>query len=147
VEASRAMAKTLGTPRPIILAVTILTSMDEDSLKEVGVQGPILEEVGRLAALAMKAGVDGVVASPQEIDAIRTACGDDFVIVTPGIRGTRKIPGDDQKRTWGPAEAVRAGANYLVVGRPIRTAEDPASEADDIVKEIANALTIRDNRP
>src|SRR5512139_3832764 len=86
VETSRASAKSLGTPRPLILAVTILTSMDEGALKEVGVQGSILEEVGRLASLASKAGIDGVIASPQEIGMIRERCGEKFFIVTPGIR-------------------------------------------------------------
>lgn len=136
VEASRAVAKTLGTPRPIILAVTILTSMDEDSLKEVGVQGPILEEVGRLAALAMKAGVDGVVASPQEIGMIRERCGKKFLIVTPGIR----LPSDkkdDQKRTLSPREAISAGADYLVIGRPIKEAKDPLETVQKIVEDIS----------
>jgi orotidine-5'-phosphate decarboxylase len=136
VEASRAVAKTLGTPRPIILAVTILTSMDEDSLKEVGVQGPILEEVGRLALLAMKAGVDGVVASPQEIGMIRERCGKKFLIVTPGIR----LPSDkkdDQKRTLSPREAISAGADFLVIGRPIKEAKDPLEAVQRIVEDIS----------
>ena len=96
VEASRAAAKKLGIPKPIILAVTILTSMDEETLKEVGVQVPILDEVGRLALLSMKAGIDGVVASPQEISVIRQRCGEKFIIVTPGIRSPTDKK-DDQK--------------------------------------------------
>lgn len=136
VEASRATAKSLGTPKPIILAVTILTSMDEDTLKEVGVQGPLLEEVGRLASLSMKAGVDGVVASPQEIGIIRERCGEKFLIVTPGIR----LPSDkkdDQKRTLSPKEAMMAGADYLVIGRPIKEAKDPLEAVQKIIEDIS----------
>ncbi len=136
VEASRAMAKSLAIPKPLILAVTILTSMDENIMKEVGIQGPLLEEVGRLASLSMKAGVDGVVASPQEIGIIRERCGEKFLIVTPGIR----LPSDkkdDQRRTLSPKEAIAAGANYLVVGRPIKEAKDPLEAAQKIVEDIS----------
>ena len=118
VEASKARAKELGIPKPMILAVTILTSMDEDTLKEVGIQGPIIQEVEKLALLAMKAGVDGVVASPHEIGIIRQQCGKNFLIVTPGIRLPSEKK-DDQKRALTPKEAIAAGANYLVIGRPI----------------------------
>jgi orotidine-5'-phosphate decarboxylase len=136
VEASKATAKELGIPKPLILAITILTSMDEDSLKEVGIRGPILEEVGQLALLAMKAGVDGVVASPQEIGIIRKQCGEKFLIVTPGIR----LPSDkkdDQKRTLSPKEAISAGANYLVIGRPIKEAKNPLEAVQKIVEDIS----------
>ena len=136
VEASKTKAKELGIPKPLILAITILTSMDEDSLKEVGIRGPILDEVGQLALLAMKAGVDGVVASPQEIGVIRKQCGQDFLIVTPGIR----LPSDkkdDQKRTLSPKEAISAGANYLVLGRPIKEAKDPLEAVRKIVEDIS----------
>jgi orotidine-5'-phosphate decarboxylase len=136
VEASRATAKSLGIPKPLILAVTILTSMDEDSLKEVGVQGPLLEEVGRLAQLSLKAGVDGVVASPQEIGIIRQKCGEDFLIVTPGIRLPSEKK-DDQKRTMSPKEAIKAGANYLVIGRPIKEAKDPLEAVQKIIEDIS----------
>ncbi len=136
VEASRAVAKQLGIPRPLILAVTILTSMDEEVLKEVGLQGPIPEEVGRLASLAQKAGVDGVIASPQEIGIIRERCGRNFLIVTPGIRhpSDRK---DDQRRTLTPKEAIEAGADYLVIGRPIKDARDPIEAVQKIVEDIS----------
>ena len=136
VEASKTTAKELGIPKPLILAITILTSMDEDSLKEVGIRGPILDEVGQLALLAMKAGVDGVVASPQEIGVIRKQCGEKFLIVTPGIR----LPSDkkdDQKRTLSPKEAISAGANYLVIGRPIKEAKDPLEAVQRIVEDIS----------
>jgi orotidine-5'-phosphate decarboxylase len=137
VEASRETAKSLGIPRPLILAVTILTSMDESVMKEVGIQGPILEEVGRLALLSMKSGVDGVVASPQEIGIIRERCGGKFLIVTPGIR----LPSgkkDDQKRTLSPKEAISNGADYLVIGRPIKEAKDPLEAVQKIIEDISS---------
>ncbi len=136
VDASRATAKSLGIPKPLILAVTILTSMDEETLKEVGVQGPLIEEVGRLAFLSMKAGVDGVVASPQEIGIIRERCGEKFLIVTPGIRHPSDKR-DDQKRTMSPKEAIAAGANYLVIGRPIKEAKDPLEAVQKIIEDIS----------
>jgi orotidine-5'-phosphate decarboxylase len=135
-EASRTTAKELGIPRPLIVAVTILTSMDETMLKEVGIEGPVGEAVARLAVLAKQSGMDGVVASPREIEIIRNRCGDDFLIVTPGIRhpSDRK---DDQKRTLSPGEAIRAGADYLVVGRPIKEAKDPLEAIDRIIEDIS----------
>lgn len=136
VEASKTAAKGLGFPPPMILAVTILTSMDEGMLKEVGIQGPIREEVAKLAVLAKQAGIDGVVASPQETPIIRERCGETFLIVTPGIR----LPSDkkdDQKRTLSPREAVAAGASYLVVGRPIKEAKDPLEAVEHIVEDIS----------
>lgn len=136
VEASRTVAKNLNLPRPIILAVTILTSMDEEGLKEIGVQGPLIEEVGRLALLSQKAGVDGVVASPQEIEIIRRRCGESFLIVTPGIRHPSEKK-DDQKRTLSPREAVEAGADYLVIGRPVKEAKDPLEAVQKIVEDIS----------
>jgi orotidine-5'-phosphate decarboxylase len=135
-EASRAVAKTLGVPKPLILAVTILTSMDEETIKEVGIQGPIMDQVGRLAALALKADIDGVVASPREITIIRQNCGDRFLIVTPGIR-MPSSKSDDQKRTLSPREAVAAGADYLVIGRPIKDAKDPIEATEKIIEDIS----------
>jgi len=136
VEASRVIAKGLGIPKPLILAVTILTSMDEEALREVGVQGPLLEEVGRLAFLSLKAGMDGVVASPQEIGIIRERCGEKFLIVTPGIRHPSDKR-DDQKRTMSPKEAIAAGADYLVIGRPIKEAKDPLEAVERIIEDIS----------
>jgi len=136
VEASRTAAKELGIPKPIILAITILTSMDDSTLKEVGIQGPVIQAVGQLAFLAMKAGVDGVVASPQEIGIIRERCGKDFLIVTPGIRSPAEKK-DDQKRTLTPKEAITAGASYLVIGRPIREAKDPLEAVQKIIEDIS----------
>ena len=136
VESSRTIAKQLNIPKPLILAVTILTSMDEGILKEVGIRTPLKQQVVRLATLAKRAGVSGVVASPREINLIRDHCVSNFLIVTPGVRPASAAK-DDQKRTLTPAEAVRAGADYIVVGRPIREADDPVGAADEIVKEIS----------
>ena len=133
-----------GQKKPIILAVTVLTSLDDDDLKEIGYRYSTAELALNLAGLAKKSGMDGVVASAWEVSAIRKKCGKDFVIVTPGIRladGAEKtISSDDQKRTLTPAGAIRKGADYLVVGRPIRTARDPGKTADSIVEEISQAL-------
>lgn len=136
LEATRKTAKEIGIPRPLILAVTLLTSMDEVTLSQVGIQGPVSEAVGRLAALALKAGLDGVVASPQEIEIIRKRCGEEFLIVTPGIRHPFEKK-DDQKRTLSPKEAIQAGADYLVIGRPIREASDPLEAVERILEDIS----------
>jgi orotidine-5'-phosphate decarboxylase len=122
-----------------LLAITILTSHDEDSLGQVGVNGTVHDSVRRLALLAKDTGVDGVVASPHEVELIREACGPDFLIVTPGIRPTGAAAGD-QVRAATPAAALGAGADYLVVGRPITASEDPAAAADRIVEEMERAL-------
>jgi orotidine-5'-phosphate decarboxylase len=118
-----------------LLAITILTSHDEETLGEIGVNGSMAESVRRLAQLAMEAGVDGVVASPHEVALVREACGKDFLIVTPGIRPAGAALGD-QARAATPAAALAAGADYLVVGRPITGADDPAAAADAIVREM-----------
>jgi orotidine-5'-phosphate decarboxylase len=140
VKAGREAALQVGRPMPLVVGVTVLTSMSQDMLAETGVERPLLEQVVALAQLAKSAGLQGVVASPHEIRAIRQACGADFAIVTPGIRGA-SAGGDmnDQMRTMGPAEAVRAGANYLVVGRPIIAAPDPRAAAQKIVEELTQA--------
>jgi orotidine-5'-phosphate decarboxylase len=140
-------AQAMGADRPRLLAVTILTSMNDASMREVGIGGTPSTRVVKLAQLAKKSGVDGVVASVQEARAIRTACGRDFLIVTPGVRPKEKAAGkkkvqssaDDQARKATPTEAIRAGADFLVVGRPILSAEDPRAATQAIVDEIAAA--------
>ena len=129
-----------GNPdRPILLAVTILTSSTEETLRRVGIDRPIEVMVPKLARLAKDAGMDGVVASPKEVGLIRDACGDDFLIVTPGVRPTFASQ-DDQKRVTTPGDALRSGADYLVIGRPISAAADPALAADMILQEMQEAL-------
>jgi orotidine-5'-phosphate decarboxylase len=118
-----------------LLAITILTSHKEETLGSVGVGGSVADSVRRLALLAREAGADGVVASPQEVALVREACGKDFLVVTPGIRPAGASRGD-QSRTATPAAAVTAGADYIVVGRPILEAADPAAAADAIVREL-----------
>jgi orotidine-5'-phosphate decarboxylase len=140
---------------PLLIAVTMLTSLAESALAEIGMTGSIAGQVERLAALAQSSGFDGVVASPQEIGIIRNRCGDQFAIVTPGIRGGAVtiaergegvpaqrvrgagVPGviDDQTRTMSAREALSAGATYLVVGRPIIAAPDPRAAAEQIAAE------------
>jgi orotidine-5'-phosphate decarboxylase len=133
----RQLAEKLNRPRPIILAVTLLTSLDEKNLKEMGWAGPIADRAARLAALAQEAGMDGVVASPREIVPIRQLCGPQFVIVTPGIRPAfAPTAGDDQKRVMTAKEAISAGADYIVIGRPVRLAQDPAMAMDRLIAEI-----------
>jgi orotidine-5'-phosphate decarboxylase len=122
--------------RPLVIAVTVLTSMDEATLRSVGVTRPVADQVAALAAMAQDAGLDGVVASPQEIGVIRARCGRDFQIVTPGIRSGPVVAGDDQARTLSAREAMDAGANYLVIGRPILKAANPAQAARDIAATL-----------
>jgi orotidine-5'-phosphate decarboxylase len=168
-EAATKAATDFGVPRPICIAVTVLTSLDRKGLDEVGVSGSVEAHVLRLAERAREAGLDGCVASPQEIGLLRRALGPDWVIVTPGIRlqggldapqrggpgGTAGLdapqrggPGgaagapryeDDQKRVATPAAAIRAGANAIVVGRPITAAADPLAAATAILREITAA--------
>ncbi|MEO0129662.1 MAG: orotidine-5'-phosphate decarboxylase [candidate division WOR-3 bacterium] len=127
-------------PKPKLLGITVLTSIDEAYFKDLfgDVKRTIEEQVVFLARLAQSAGLDGVVASPQEIESIRNNCGKDFLIVTPGIRTEGEMV-DDQARTMTPARAIRAGADFIVVGRPIVAAKDPLNAAKNIIKEIENA--------
>ena len=128
-----------GRAAPLLIGVTVLTSMDQQTLGSVGVDRPLLDQVVALARMTQSAGLAGVVASPQETAAIRGGCGPDFVIVTPGIRGA-SAGGErnDQNRTMGPADAVRAGASYIVVGRPIISAASPRAAAEAIAEEIGS---------
>ncbi len=141
--AVNALSAKNSQPPPLILAVTVLTSLNNKDLDSLGFQETTDQLVVRLARMAQASGIPGVVASAQDVAAIRRACGRDFVIVTPGIRGTRLVAGDDQKRTLSPAEAIKEGADYIVVGRPIRTAENPEDEARKIVQEIATGMSER----
>jgi orotidine-5'-phosphate decarboxylase len=137
-EAAASTAAGLRVDRPLCLGVTVLTSLDRRALqRELGVPLAVEAHVLHLAGLAREAGLDGCVASPQEVKPVRLALGARWVIVTPGIRPSG--PSDDQVRTATAAAAVRAGADYLVVGRPITQAPDPAAAAAAIVEEIARA--------
>jgi orotidine-5'-phosphate decarboxylase len=132
--------------RPSLLGVTILTSMDANTLKEVGLSGSTGTRALALTTLAQEAGLDGVVASTHEAETIRAACGPDFLIVVPGVRPANAAV-QDQSRVATPTEAVLAGADYLVVGRPITGASNPADAAHNIAAEIAAAHTSkRDSR-
>jgi orotidine-5'-phosphate decarboxylase len=136
-DAARTAASADGRSAPLLIAVTVLTSLGAEALAEVGVQAPVLDQVTRLAVLAQDAGLDGVVASPRETAVIRQRCGSSFAIVTPGIRGGAAVARrDDQERTMTAAEAIRAGASYIVVGRPIIGAPDPREAAERIGEEV-----------
>lgn len=150
LEMMRAAAQALAAgpaagSRPKLLGVTILTSMDRKALGEVGISGSPQTRVVSLARLAKRAGLDGVVASPLEVGQIRKACGPAFLTVIPGVRPAepQRPPAkrrDDQARVATPGEAIRAGADYLVVGRPITAAQDPRAAAQAVVEEIALAM-------
>ncbi|MBI2540767.1 MAG: orotidine-5'-phosphate decarboxylase [Deltaproteobacteria bacterium] len=128
--------------KPIMLAVTVLTSLNKSDLEKVGVDGEVEDQVIRLALLTKEAGMDGVVASPQEVAAIRAACGRRFIIVSPGVR-PQKGKRNDQRRVMTAEEAIRAGADYLVVGRPVMEAKDPPAAVREILAEMERGTTIR----
>ncbi|MGD1151879.1 MAG: orotidine-5'-phosphate decarboxylase [Syntrophales bacterium] len=138
---SRAAQET-APPPPIILAVTVLTSLHDGDLKQMGFNCSASELTLRLARLAKDSGVSGVVASAHDIANIRRACGNNFIIVTPGIREAM-LANDDQKRISTVRDAIKAGADYIVVGRPIRQAADPVQRVEEIVSEIAEGLAMR----
>ena len=124
-----------GDSNTRLLAVTMLTSLGEDDIVAIGLHGSPADNVRRLALLTKSCGLHGVVASPDEIELIREECGDDFVILTPGIRGIADATGD-QKRTTSAAEAIRRGASFIVVGRPITEAADPRATALRLLESI-----------
>ncbi len=124
-----------GRPRPRVIAVTVLTSIDEEEWSRLNCALPIAAQAVHLALLAKEAGLDGVVASPQEAAAIRAACGPDFLIVTPGVRPAGSAV-NDQSRVATPAGALKAGSSHLVVGRPITAAPDPKAAALAILREM-----------
>ncbi|MEQ8226911.1 MAG: orotidine-5'-phosphate decarboxylase [Rhodospirillales bacterium] len=125
-----------GGPRPLLLAVTVLTSLSDEDLVDIGINNETKAQVARLAKLAQNAGMDGVVCSAHEIKVIRSVCGPDFKLVVPGIRPEWSVKGD-QKRVVTPRDAVSLGADYLVIGRPITQADDPIAAAGRIVDELS----------
>ncbi|MGB7296162.1 MAG: orotidine-5'-phosphate decarboxylase [Candidatus Aminicenantales bacterium] len=127
-----------GKPRSILLGVTVLTSLKDDDLRQIGYAESTADQVLRLALLAQSAGLDGVVCSPHEIEVIKKECGADFLVVTPGIRPAWAAS-QDQKRIMTPAEAVRRGADYLVIGRPVTGAPSPHLAFLRIVSELESA--------
>jgi len=136
-ETAKEVAERERIAAPSILAVTVLTSLDSKILNQIGFADDATGTAKRLASLAAASGVDGVVASPREITAIRSTVTDtDFLVVTPGIRPAQSSTDDDQKRIATPAFALTAGATYLVVGRPITGASDPAKAAEQIIAEM-----------
>ena len=124
---------------PLLIAVTVLTSLTAEDLRAVGVEATPEDQVLRLAALTRDAGLDGVVCSPREAAALRGACGPGFCLVTPGVRPAAAAA-DDQRRVMTPAEAIHAGADYLVVGRPVTKSDDPEGVLLTLESEIASAL-------
>ena len=136
--AADAAAETAKGTRPLVIGVTILTSLDDEALDRIGYRHDAAAMVPHLARLAQEGNLDGVVASPREVAAIREACGKDFLIVTPGVRPAGSDI-NDQKRIATPGQAIRNGASHLVVGRPITGAENPAEAATAIVEEIIEA--------
>ena len=133
--AAQESAQRLGQPAPLVLGVTVLTSMDGNDLAEIGVEADVAKQVERLARLAAKAGLRGLVCSPLEIAALRQLIPAGMQLVTPGIRPAGS-GADDQKRTLTPEEAIAGGANWLVIGRPIYAAEDPRAAAEQILASL-----------
>lgn len=138
-EMARRVSQETGRPKPLLLGVTVLTSLKGGDLEEVGMNGDVAGQVLRLAGLAKDAGLDGVVCSPQEIEALRREFGRDLVIVTPGIR-PQWAAAQDQKRIMTPAEAVDRGADYLVIGRPITGAPSPREAFLRVVSELPQSV-------
>ena len=138
-EALREASAKNGTPCPKLIAVTVLTGIDQNEWEEMGLTGNIKGQILRLAKLAQKAGLDGVVSSPQEAEIIRENCGGNFLIVTPGIRPEGADKGD-QSRIATPAAAMKNGASHIVVGRPILKAADPKKAAQDILRQMEEGL-------
>lgn len=136
------VARVHRVPRPKVLAITVLTSLNREDLDRVGVHSSVENQVARLAKLARMCGMDGVVASPHEVARIRRECGPRFLIVTPGVRPASSDV-EDQKRVMTPAQAIRAGAKYLVIGSPIRNAADPVQAARDIVAEMQRGTRVQ----
>ncbi len=139
VQRSRQLAKEKDLSLPLIIGVTVLTSIDQTVWTELGWQGNIFDTVAKWAALGQNCGLNGVVCSPQEASAVRASCGRDFVIVTPGIRPVWSVS-NEQKRITTPREAILMGSDYLVVGRPITKADDQLEAAQRVLDEMQQAL-------
>ena len=135
MEEAKKILEPYGKDAPLLIAVTVLTSMEDLDLLQIGINSSPLEHVLRLAHLTQRAGLDGVVCSPQEVEILRNACGPDFKLVTPGIRPIGSDFGD-QRRVMTPAAAIRSGSDYLVIGRPITQAENPA----EVLRSINSSL-------
>jgi orotidine-5'-phosphate decarboxylase len=144
IDAAGDEASRHGLVRPLIVGVTVLTSLDQAALAAVGVNRSLPAQVEALADLARASGIDGIVASPQEVSALRCRCGQEFLIVTPGIRAEVRpgeaVRADDQARTMTAADAIAAGSSYLVVGRPVIAVADPRAAARSLGGEIASAM-------
>jgi len=136
LEAAREAVES-SSQRPLLIGVTMLTSLEDEDLRDIGIASTVEDQVIRLAGLAQQAGLDGVVCSAQEARSLRMRCGPGFCLVTPGIRPAGAAT-QDQRRVMGPAEALRAGADYLVIGRPITQAPDPHAALMAIQSEITS---------
>jgi len=139
MSAARAALDALGPQRPLLIAVTVLTSMGNEDLEELGIKASPEDQVQRLAGLARESGLDGVVCSPREAGILRAKLGDSFKLVTPGIR-PKGASLDDQTRVLTPADAIRQGSDYLVMGRPITQAADPVAVLADINQELQSVI-------
>lgn len=137
-ESAQAAAAKRGAPPPLVFGVTILTSLDSNGIAEVGYEGNVGRQVERLASLAVQSGLRGLVCSPLEVAALRALLPDKTELVTPGVR-VESSPRDDQKRSLKPAEALRAGATWLVIGRPIYSAPNPRVAAEQILSSIVSS--------
>lgn len=137
-EAARAAAVEFGCTAPVVLGVTVLTSLGEDDLRDLGIRTGVQETVVARARAATAAGLDGVVASPREIVPVKNACGGNFLVVTPGVRPAAAAI-QDQKRVTTPAMALQSGADYLVIGRPVTAAPDPVAAVESIARELETA--------
>ncbi len=138
INTAKEEAANQGVDRPLVFAVTVLTSMDRSDLAGIGVDAEPIDQVKRLARLTQDSGLDGVVCSAAEIEALRAESGPDFKLLTPGIRPAWSVAGD-QKRVVTPADAVKRGSDFMVIGRPITGADDPAEAAKRITDELASA--------
>lgn len=135
MQAAKKSLEPFGKDRPLLIAVTVLTSFDQTELAHIGIKSSIMDQVSNLACLAKKADLDGVVCSAHEVGTIKEACGNQFITVTPGIRLASNTK-DDQSRIMTPEEAIKQGSDYLVIGRPITQSLDPALVIGDILRSI-----------